>query len=89
MRTNRYGALLLAASLAVYGCDTSVSSTEPLAPQTPSGQDPGAGTWRLLVLTSPQDIAVAPPAAVTSPAYLGELDDVLANAQERECWNFP
>jgi len=78
MRTNRNTALLLAVALAASGCDTSVSSTETLPPLTPNGQDPGAGSWRMLVLNGPQDVTVAPPAAVTSPAYLAEVEAIKA-----------
>jgi hypothetical protein len=78
MRTNRNTALLLAACLAASGCDTSVSSTEALPPLTPNGQDPGAGSWRLQVLNGPQDVTVAPPAAVTSDAYRAEVEAIKA-----------
>jgi hypothetical protein len=74
MRTNRCAALLLAVGVAASGCDTTVSSTETLPPQAPTGQDPGAGAWRLQVLNSPLDITVAPPAAATSDAYRAELE---------------
>ena len=76
MRTNRNTALLLAACVVASACDTSVSSTEALPPAAPNSQDPGAGSWRLQVLTTPQDVTVAPPAAVTSPAYLAEVEAI-------------
>ena len=38
--------------------------------------EPTAGSWRMIVLTGPNQIAVAAPAAVSSPAYVAELDAI-------------
>jgi len=38
-----------------------------------SANDADAGTWQMIVLTSPVDFPVAPPLQVTSPAYQAEL----------------
>jgi PAP2 superfamily len=63
---------LLVAGLLGAACQD-VKTTEPLPPLTPSAADAGAGNWRMLVLTGPQQIAVAPPADTGSDAYKAEL----------------
>lgn len=64
------GAILLAA------CDKSVGPVEALPPLDPASQDATAGSWGMIALTGPSQIAVAPPASVTSAAYLAELADI-------------
>jgi PAP2 superfamily len=57
--------------------------------------DPGAGQWRMIVLSGPTDIAVPPPAQVTSFDYQAELAAIrtaqsqLSRAQRRsiEYWS--
>jgi PAP2 superfamily protein len=65
--------LILAALVLAVGCNQNVSSTEDLPPRTATQSDPGAGSWRMLVLSGPTQIAVPPPSAVTSDAYKAEL----------------
>src|SRR5262245_48522089 len=60
------------ALLAFAGCQN-VQTTEELPVRTPGSTDAGAGGWRMLVLSSPTQIAVPPPAAATSDAYRAEL----------------
>jgi len=69
-------ALLVAAPLALLplaSCDRTVRPTEALPPLAPASADAGAGGWRMFVLNAPDQIAVAPPAAVGSDAYTAEL----------------
>jgi hypothetical protein len=65
-----------AAALVAGGCDKSVGPFEVLPPLEPSSLEPTAGSWRMIVLTSPSQIAVAAPTAVTSAAYVAELDAI-------------
>ncbi|MDP9176805.1 MAG: phosphatase PAP2 family protein [Gemmatimonadota bacterium] len=65
---------MTAAALIAGGCDKSVGPFEPLPPLEPSALDPAAGSWRMILLTSPTQISVAAPAAVTSAEYKAELD---------------
>ena len=44
--------------------------------------DPDAGTWRMIVLTGPTQVPVAPPAQVTSLDYQAELASI-RSAQSR------
>jgi hypothetical protein len=63
--------------LAAFGCGNDV--TVPETPVTrPASTDADAGTWRMIVLTSADQIAVPPPAAVTSSEYRAELTQVAA-----------
>lgn len=54
-------------------CDKEIELSETLAPITPASTDNNAGTWKMIVLTAPNQIAVAAPTAVTSDPYLAEL----------------
>ncbi len=65
-----------AAALAAGGCDKSVGPFEVLPPLDPSSLEPTAGSWRMILLTGPTQIAVAAPTTVTSAAYVSELDAI-------------
>lgn len=67
---------LCAVALLASACDKNVGPFEVLPPLQPAALDPTAGSWRMIVLTSPSQIAVAAPASVASPAYAAELDAV-------------
>src|SRR6187431_2810254 len=57
----------------VMSCDKSIDIDEPLSPLQPADVDADAGTWKMIVLTAPNQIAVAAPADITTPAYIAEL----------------
>lgn len=63
----------LAVSLSPIACNKDITATEQLPPLTPASTDATAGEWRMIVLSSPSQVAVAAPAAVTSDAYKAEL----------------
>jgi hypothetical protein len=65
--------MLCAAVLVAAGCDKSIGPFEVLPALDPSSLDPAAGSWRMILLTGPTQIAVPAPAAVTSAAYVAEL----------------
>ena len=67
-----------AVALAAGGCDKSVAPSEVLPPLEASSLDETAGTWRMVALTGPTQVAVAAPAAVTTAAYGAELQAVKA-----------
>jgi hypothetical protein len=52
------------------------------SPLSAQGNDAGAGLWKMIVLTGPTQIPVAPPAQVTSLEYQAELN-AIKNAQRR------
>ncbi|MCU0635181.1 MAG: phosphatase PAP2 family protein [Gemmatimonadaceae bacterium] len=58
------------------GCDRVVQPTETLPPLEMASVDADAGRWRMLVLTSAEQVAVPAPAAVTSAEYRAELEAV-------------
>jgi hypothetical protein len=68
-------ALLMIALCAVVNlsCDKDLEFSENLKPAQPTNLDVDAGTWSLLVLTSPSQIAVPAPADITTDAYKAEL----------------
>ena len=55
------------------GCEKSITSTEVLTAHAASSADANAGSWSMIVLSGPTQVAVAAPAAVNSPAYQAEL----------------
>lgn len=61
------------ATLVLNSCDRSITDLEPLPPQAAASVDAGAGNWSMIVLSSPSQIAVAAPAAISSDAYKAEL----------------
>ncbi len=58
-----------------------IDGSEKLSPLHPTNQDANAGTWRPILLTNyATQLPVPTPAAITSTAYLAELD-VIKKAQ--------
>ncbi|MEI9976267.1 MAG: hypothetical protein WDO73_31995 [Ignavibacteriota bacterium] len=47
-------------------------------PLSAAGNDPGAGNWKMIVLTGPTQIPVPPPAPITDAGYQSELAAVKA-----------
>ena len=64
---------IAAAALLVMSCDKHITQTEDLLPLVASSTDATAGNWKMTLLTTPNQIAVAAPTAVTSDAYKAEL----------------
>ena len=58
------------------GCSKELDEVEAIPVAAPATTDANAGTWRMNVLTSATQVAVAAPAAVTSDAYKAELEAV-------------
>src|SRR5688500_7418039 len=71
LRSARVFFFVLAAGLT--SCDKSIEIHGDLKFNTPASADANAGTWRMIVLPAANSIAVAPPASVSSDAYLAEL----------------
>jgi hypothetical protein len=69
-------AVSCAAVLVVGGCDKSIGPFEVLPALDPSSLDPTAGSWHMILLTGPTQVAVPAPAPVTSAAYVAELDAI-------------
>src|SRR5438067_6854694 len=61
---------------ATLSCDRTVTLTEVLPPLRPASLDADAGTWRMLVLSGPDQVTVAAPAAASSDAYRAEVEAV-------------
>jgi hypothetical protein len=73
------GILLAGAAAVVASCDGAVRPTEALPPLQAASADANAGSWRMVVLSTPDQIAVAAPAAPTSDAYRTELETLKAS----------
>ncbi|MEA2761956.1 MAG: hypothetical protein QOD47_1240 [Gemmatimonadaceae bacterium] len=78
-RTRLLSVVSCGLALIVAGCDKTIGPFEVLPPLQPASLEPTAGSWRMILLAGPSQIAVAAPAAVTSTAYLGELDAIRAS----------
>jgi len=75
-RPLRLSVILCSAAFVAAGCDKSVGPFEVLPPLQPSSMEPTAGSWRMILLTGPSQIAVPAPTAVASAAYIAELDAI-------------
>ncbi|MCU0356991.1 MAG: phosphatase PAP2 family protein [Cyclobacteriaceae bacterium] len=73
----------------IVSCQQEIEDGEIVKPLTPARLDEDAGTWSMIVLTSPDQVPVAAPASVTSDAYKAELEAIkkaqqsLSSAQQR------
>ena len=65
--------LITSAVGVVTSCNKDVELEEELAALTPASTDADAGTWDMIVLTTPDMIAVPAPDAPGSDAYKAEL----------------
>ena len=71
--------LVAGVALALASCDKSVTSvTADLSAIAPSSIDANAGTWKMMVLTTPDQVPVPDPAPTSSSAYVAELAAVKA-----------
>lgn len=77
LRRNKFFCFAIALGLiAVSGCGKNIPSTENLSPLTPAAQDANAGSWAMIVLTSPSQIPVTAPVATTDASYVAELASI-------------
>ncbi len=87
--------LILLTSICVTSCDKSIEFSEQLTPLNPANLDADAATWSMVLMTSPDQIAVPAPTDVTSDAYKAELATIkdaqskLTKAQQQtiEYWS--
>jgi PAP2 superfamily len=70
---------LSAVILVSVSCNKDVMPGEVLPAFTPTANDANAGSWKMIVLTSPTQIAVPVPAATTDPTYQQELTIIKSN----------
>ena len=71
--------VLIAAALItiVVACNKDVDGrTENIASLQPSNVDLNAGTWKPILLTSSDEIAVAAPSATTTPDYIAQVNEI-------------
>ena len=71
--------LIITVVSVVISCNKELNSNpEGLTPLLPADLDATAGTWKLIVMTTPNQIALAAPAADTTAAYKAELVTIKA-----------
>src|SRR5687768_9775594 len=69
----------IATALPLASCDKSiVEPSAALPPIEVANVDAAAGTWRMIVLTGPDQVVVPEPAPVTGAAYLAEVQALKA-----------
>lgn len=81
---------IITAAIIFIACNKNISGRTANAPAlNPQNTDLNAGTWKTVLLSRPDTFAVAAPSAVTSPAYIAELNEIkgyqknLTDAQEQ------
>src|SRR4051812_41178671 len=83
--------LLGGAAVAIASCDKTITVPSATLPAVEAASiDANAGTWKMLVLTTPDQVIVPDPASTTSAAYQAEIAAVksaqasMSDAQRRE-----
>ncbi len=73
-----YTFLLIATCTGIfYSCSKDVDGrTDDIAALDPIKTDSNGGTWKTILLKRPDTFAVAAPAAITTPGYIGELNEI-------------
>lgn len=78
-------------SLTEISCSKKIQGRTDEAPMlAPSNVDINAGTWKPVLLTGPTEFPVPAPAAVNTPGYIAELNEIkgyqksLSNEQEKK-----
>jgi hypothetical protein len=65
--------VMLISCVFVTSCDKSIELSEQLTPLQPASLDEDAGTWSMVLMTTPDQVMVAAPADPSSDAYKAEL----------------
>ena len=69
--------LIIAAGMVTSTCSKDTNGrTSDLPALQPAKNDIDAGTWKTILLTSPDEIAVPAPIAVNSPDYIAQLNEI-------------
>src|SRR5436190_1473405 len=73
MRKLLYSILILAVAAS---CDKNIEEQNDFESLQPAKTDLDAGTWKPVLLTAPDEFAVAEPAATNTPAYIAEVNEI-------------
>jgi hypothetical protein len=68
--------LALVSCMLVTSCDKSIELTEQLKPLEPASLDEDAGTWTMVFMNAPDQVAVPAPSDPSSDAYKAELASI-------------
>jgi hypothetical protein len=85
MKKNLLLLISLVAVLIVAGpaCNKDLDGrTDDIAPLQPASQDVDGGSWLPILLTGPQEFAVAAPVAVGTPEYIAQVNEIRGWQQE-------
>src|SRR4051794_37574661 len=64
-------------TMIIAGCNKNVTGrTTDIAALAPGSNDLNAGTWKPVLLAAPTDIVVPAPAAVTTPDYIAQINEI-------------
>jgi hypothetical protein len=66
-------AVFFVLALASSSCSKDLPSTEALPAVTPANADTNAGSWKMIVLSGPTQVAVTAPSSTSDPSYQAEL----------------
>ncbi|MBE7178923.1 MAG: PA-phosphatase, partial [Mucilaginibacter polytrichastri] len=70
-------AIVILSVAVIVSCSKDITGrTDELTALTPANNDTNAGNWKTVLLKRPDTFAVATPAAINTPAYIGELNEV-------------
>jgi hypothetical protein len=68
---------IIALALVAGGCKKDITErTEDIAALNPSRTDLNAGTWKTILLVTPDEVPLAAPGATNTPAYAAELNEI-------------
>jgi hypothetical protein len=72
------GILIFTLSIVLFaGCSKDIEGRTDNAPALhPSNTDLNAGTWKPVLLTSPDEFAVVAPIATTAPDYIAQINEI-------------
>ena len=72
---------LALSTLLFYSCSKEVISiSDNFKALNPSQTDTGAKDWKTVLLSTPNEFSIDPPAAVTSPDYSAEINEIIGLA---------
>ena len=69
--------IVLIAAIVFFSCSKDIAGRTDNAPAlNPSNVDLNAGTWKPVLLTAPDEFAIAAPVAVTTPDYIAQINEI-------------
>ncbi len=77
MKNNIFKIILIAITTLIYSCNDDIQERNMQFPQlNPSNTDANAGTWKPILLTSPDEFSLDAPISATSTAFAREINEI-------------